>query len=631
MKGNHTNEGNEIGPKSALRRAGLFTCGSLLAIVILQFLSSYASISKFLSEPMGVLLRTVLISSLVIPYGKILLSHISRNQRLENLMALLSDQVQTRQSLESPKHKKSFLQLFSKISRSADELNQLSSRDSALFILGLQYYFPYISVDDNFDLFDLIRMADRASRDEKYQAILIGQSLSKEFTFESAPFDHGLYLNRKASSFLKVGYSSEHADNMFFERLDAAKDENVYIFSTTSQMSHLSFDILSQYSGAIHELNLFMVSPFISSDEALLELNKEYEVPTFAMPKGQFIDDVNLDLLRRVIRILVGLQNSAEFQQTTGIKVKMLLFKKAYPGVKLRVLKKRAYAQVLPGILKYANNIYRFGIELTDADIVDSFVSEIERLERDPQRIMPLALDPVQLEMCESQALREISWHLFKVGIDAETIESRRPLFRFIIKSDRTDNYLDRVTLFLRRMVQFWANYDFRQADRDTLTVDDVRWNGSNPEGLATTVVPGTGVTAHISTGAVFLRDGKLLLIRKKQAPYRGMWSIVAGHVQAGETAYESLVREVREELNVDVTGAKMIRHYEDIPGDSCRYNLHHHKWFVYLCDSSFADDDITPSADEIEEWRWVPLAELSSIQSYTLAAETILGDLRLL
>src|SRR3954470_12515537 len=46
---------------------------------------------------------------------------------------------------------------------------------------------------------------------------------------------------------------------------------------------------------------------------------------------------------------------------------------------------------------------------------------------------------------------------------------------------------------------------------------------------------------------------GRLLMIRRGREPSRGLWSLPGGRVEAGETAEEAVVREVREETGLEV------------------------------------------------------------------------------
>jgi 8-oxo-dGTP diphosphatase len=58
--------------------------------------------------------------------------------------------------------------------------------------------------------------------------------------------------------------------------------------------------------------------------------------------------------------------------------------------------------------------------------------------------------------------------------------------------------------------------------------------------------------------GAVFLvlrRDGQVLLSQRKNTGHEdGNYGLVSGHIERRETAAEALIREVKEEANIDLT-----------------------------------------------------------------------------
>jgi 8-oxo-dGTP diphosphatase len=57
-------------------------------------------------------------------------------------------------------------------------------------------------------------------------------------------------------------------------------------------------------------------------------------------------------------------------------------------------------------------------------------------------------------------------------------------------------------------------------------------------------------VAAHI----FFLVDGKLLMLRRANTGFEdGKYSVIAGHVEEGESVTETALREIREETGVSV------------------------------------------------------------------------------
>ncbi|WML45881.1 NUDIX hydrolase [Neobacillus sp. PS3-40] len=53
-------------------------------------------------------------------------------------------------------------------------------------------------------------------------------------------------------------------------------------------------------------------------------------------------------------------------------------------------------------------------------------------------------------------------------------------------------------------------------------------------------------------SGLVQSSDGKWLVVKKKYGGLKGMWSLPAGFVEAGETADEAVIREIKEETGIN-------------------------------------------------------------------------------
>lgn len=55
-----------------------------------------------------------------------------------------------------------------------------------------------------------------------------------------------------------------------------------------------------------------------------------------------------------------------------------------------------------------------------------------------------------------------------------------------------------------------------------------------------------------ISTAAIIIKDQKLLVAKRKEEPFKGMWDFLGGYGQKGETPEQTHKREIKEELGVD-------------------------------------------------------------------------------
>lgn len=88
------------------------------------------------------------------------------------------------------------------------------------------------------------------------------------------------------------------------------------------------------------------------------------------------------------------------------------------------------------------------------------------------------------------------------------------------------------------------------------------------------------GMPRHFIVGFVIKEDEKYLLFEKNNFPYGYAGS--CGHIDEGETVDSALVRELKEETNLEVVEAKLM--FEDIISlTPCRYDgTYDHKTYIY-------------------------------------------------
>jgi 8-oxo-dGTP diphosphatase len=68
---------------------------------------------------------------------------------------------------------------------------------------------------------------------------------------------------------------------------------------------------------------------------------------------------------------------------------------------------------------------------------------------------------------------------------------------------------------------------------------------------------------ALATDGVVFL-DGEVVLLERAHPPFEGRWVLPGGMVERGETAEVACVREVREEVGLEVTVEGFVGLYDD-------------------------------------------------------------------
>ncbi len=114
----------------------------------------------------------------------------------------------------------------------------------------------------------------------------------------------------------------------------------------------------------------------------------------------------------------------------------------------------------------------------------------------------------------------------------------------------------------------------------------------------------------EVAVGAVVLRDGELLLVRRGHGPAAGDWSLPGGRVRFGEGLREATVRETREETGIDVLVERFLGWVERIGDEPAPYH------FVIL-DFACAPTEpgqVPVASDDATEARWVHLDELDGL-----------------
>ena len=70
------------------------------------------------------------------------------------------------------------------------------------------------------------------------------------------------------------------------------------------------------------------------------------------------------------------------------------------------------------------------------------------------------------------------------------------------------------------------------------------------------------------TAGGLVVRDGKLLLVRRQNEPFKDWWDVPGGFLDAGEHPEAAVVRELREETGLEVRPARLFGMYMDTYGD---------------------------------------------------------------
>jgi 8-oxo-dGTP diphosphatase len=106
----------------------------------------------------------------------------------------------------------------------------------------------------------------------------------------------------------------------------------------------------------------------------------------------------------------------------------------------------------------------------------------------------------------------------------------------------------------------------------------------------------------------VFDARGRLLLIRRANEPFKGLYALPGGFVDAGETVEQAALRELREETGVEGRIEKLIGVYSD-PGRDPRGPTVSVSFLAAPLTTAAAAGDDAAHAEFVAEWRGLALA----------------------
>ncbi|MBD3354859.1 NUDIX domain-containing protein [Candidatus Woesearchaeota archaeon] len=128
----------------------------------------------------------------------------------------------------------------------------------------------------------------------------------------------------------------------------------------------------------------------------------------------------------------------------------------------------------------------------------------------------------------------------------------------------------------------------------------------------------------NIIAMAVFIKDGKVLIEKRKKDEdnYAGLWAFPGGHKNKEEKIEETLLREMNEELNIDISSYKFIGTFENIDPTSKESYQHN----AFLCDRW--SGKITETEEE-EGIKWIEIEEIKELKDVSKPTLQVLEKLK--
>ena len=114
-----------------------------------------------------------------------------------------------------------------------------------------------------------------------------------------------------------------------------------------------------------------------------------------------------------------------------------------------------------------------------------------------------------------------------------------------------------------------------------------------------------------VGIGAVVIRDGKVLLIRRGVAQGRGLWAVPGGSLELGETLQQGAEREILEETGITIRAREPIYAFDFFERDpDGRIRFH---FVIVDLAADYIRGDVK-GADDALEARWLAPGDLDHL-----------------
>jgi 8-oxo-dGTP diphosphatase len=128
-----------------------------------------------------------------------------------------------------------------------------------------------------------------------------------------------------------------------------------------------------------------------------------------------------------------------------------------------------------------------------------------------------------------------------------------------------------------------------------------------------------------VGVGAVVVRDGRALIIKRAHEPRKGEWSLPGGLLELGESLQDAARREIKEETSLDVEVGPVIETFDRVHRDDQGRIRYHFVIVDFVCWPN--SGEAMPGSDA-EGVAWVTPDEIDVYQVNAHAKAVILKGL---
>ena len=128
-----------------------------------------------------------------------------------------------------------------------------------------------------------------------------------------------------------------------------------------------------------------------------------------------------------------------------------------------------------------------------------------------------------------------------------------------------------------------------------------------------------------VGVGAVVVRDGKALVIKRAHEPRKGEWSLPGGLLELGESLRDAVRREIKEETSLDIDVGPIIETFDRVHRDD-QGKIRYH--FVIVDFVSWTNGGEAKAGSDAEAVAWVTADQIDAYQINAHAKAVILKGL---
>jgi ADP-ribose pyrophosphatase len=115
----------------------------------------------------------------------------------------------------------------------------------------------------------------------------------------------------------------------------------------------------------------------------------------------------------------------------------------------------------------------------------------------------------------------------------------------------------------------------------------------------------------QVAVGALVFRNGRVLLVRRGQAPSADLWAVPGGRVRLGESLKQAAEREIFEETGVRIAAGEPVYTFDHIErDDNGRIRFH---YVIVDLSADYIRGEVR-AGDDAREARWVSPHELAHL-----------------